>query len=66
MKRVESNREFKQRHFGETHVTGSEPFSILNCLDTTKFVLPRVFTLRVDFHCRVILRAEVRKIYVRK
>ena len=25
--------------------TGSEPFSILNCLDATKFVLLRVFTL---------------------
>ena len=28
--------------------TGGEPFSILNCLDATKFVLLRIFTLYRD------------------
>ena len=36
----------KQGRFWATYVNGSESFSLLICLDTTKFVLLSVFTLK--------------------
>ena len=47
--------------------TGSEPFSILNCLDATKFVLLRVFTLIETICAKNCLKSRLKnaKVYVR-
>ena len=47
--------------------TGSEPFSILNCLDAIKFVLLRVFTLVETICANICLKSRLRstKVYVR-
>ena len=38
--------------------TGSEPFSILNCLDATKFELLRVFTLIETICAKIFVEAS--------
>ena len=47
--------------------TGSEPFSILNCLDATKFVLLRVFTLIETISANICLKSRLKsaKVHVR-
>ena len=40
--------------------TGSEPFSILNCLDATKFALLRVFTLKETICANFCLKSRLR------
>ena len=47
--------------------TGSEPFSILNCLEATKFVLLRVFTLIETISANICLKSRLKsaKVQVR-
>ena len=47
--------------------TGSEPFSILKCLDAIKFVLLRVFTLIEAICANICLKSRLKsaKVYVR-
>ena len=47
--------------------TGSWPFSILTCLDATKFVLLRVFTLMETICANICLKSRLKsaKVYVR-
>ena len=47
--------------------TGSEPFSILNCLDPIKFVLLRVFTIIEAICANICLKSRLKsaKVYVR-
>ena len=47
--------------------TGSEPFSILNCLDAIKFVLLRVFAIIEAICANICLKSRLKsaKVYVR-
>ena len=41
--------------------TGSEPFSVLICLDATKFVLPSVFTLKEAICSNIYLKTRLER-----
>ena len=52
---------FGSEVFVRSSLTGGEPFSVLICLDATKFVLPIVFTLKEAICPNICLKTRLKR-----